>query len=282
MKDFACQAVEGYMKRLQVMLYELVQHIADGSASQSAERKRFLNHARVRTRPGPARGLHVDGSWLTYSELGVRLGTSAEGARRRAMRARWARTKGNDGRARVCCPDDVLAELETRRPDSPGDGRPDALADRIAVLSQSHAETVNALREHNETLKAELERRDAEIETLKAQLAAAEARASEEAARTAQGIAALEDHNATLKADVEALKAQLLAAEARAEKQAAEFAARDAERLGDALSAERQRTAQTIAAFERLAERLEAMAAKHKPWWRRIFTAARRRSPASA
>jgi hypothetical protein len=58
--------------------------------------------------------------------------------------------------------------------------------------------------------------------------ATAEARAGEEAANTGQAIAAVEAHNATLKADVETLKAQLANAEGRAEEtiraSAAQFA----------------------------------------------------------
>ena len=66
---------------------------------------------------------------------------------------------------------------------------------------------------HVETLKAELEHRAAELETRKAQLAGAEARAGEEAAKTAQA----------------------------------------------------------IAAFASLAERLEAIAQARRPWWRLLL-----------
>jgi hypothetical protein len=65
---------------------------------------------------------------------------------------------------------------------------------------------------------------------------------------------ALEGHIKTLQADNEALKQDLAAARA-------DFAAKQARRT------------QAIAAFEALAQRLEAMAAQHaiKPWWQQLL-----------
>jgi hypothetical protein len=143
----------------------------------------------------------MSGDWLTYRELADRLGVSVEAARRRALRARWAKQAGNDGRSRVLLPDDYDVD---RRPDGAPDARPDALGEK----SVPSGRLVAALEAH--------------VETLKAQLAAAEARAS--------------------------------AADVRAVDEAA-------------------KTAQAIAAFESLAQRLEAMAAQHaiKPWWQRLL-----------
>ena len=68
-------------------------------------------------------------------------------------------------------------------------------------------------------------------------------RASDEAAKTGQAIAAVEAHNATLKADIDKLEALL--------------------------ASKRERADKAIAAFESLAQRLEEMvAAKRPPWWR--------------
>ena len=117
----------------------------------------------------------MSGDWLTYRELADRLGVSVEAARRRALRARWARQSGNDGKARVHLPDDY--EID-RRPDGAPVVRPDA-----SVTDDGRAALITALEGHVATLKADVER-------LEAQLAAAEARASGEAARTAQAIAA--------------------------------------------------------------------------------------------
>ena len=160
----------------------------------------------------------MDGTWLTYAELGVRLGTSAEGARRRAMRGRWARMKGNDGKARVCCPDDVLAELEARRPDSSGDGRPD-----VGMVRPENQALITSLESHVATLKADVDR-------LEALLAGERERADAEAAKSAEVIRA----------------------------SAAQFAH------------ERERADRAIAAFESLAQRLEAIAEARRPWWRRL------------
>jgi len=91
----------------------------------------------------------MSGEWLTYRELGVRLGVSVEAARRRALRARWTRQSGNDGRSRVLLPDDY--EID-RRPDGAPDVRPD-----VSVTNDSHAALVHALESHIKTLQADVE-----------------------------------------------------------------------------------------------------------------------------
>jgi hypothetical protein len=109
----------------------------------------------------------MDGLWLTYQDLGVRLGVTPEAAKRRAIQAKWARMPGNDGRARVRVPDELRAS-------STLDVRP-------AKVALQHA-----LESHVETLRAD-------VVALKAQLAAAEARAAEEANKTTRAIAAFAD-----------------------------------------------------------------------------------------
>ena len=109
----------------------------------------------------------MDGSWLTYQDLGVRLGVTPEAAKRRAIRAKWARMPGNDGRARVRVPDELRASS--------------TLDVRSAKAALQHA-----LESHVETLRAD-------IAALKAQPAAAEARAAEEANKTTRAIAAFAD-----------------------------------------------------------------------------------------
>jgi DNA repair exonuclease SbcCD ATPase subunit len=119
---------------------------------------------------------------------------------------------GNDKRARVRLPEEWPDAVQTgneqpnrrsvRTPFGPASDASliKALEQHVATLKEQIAgtegkasEEANALREHNLTLKAELEHRGAEIDTLKAQLAGAEARASDEAAKTAQAIAAIEN-----------------------------------------------------------------------------------------
>jgi chromosome segregation ATPase len=63
-----------------------------------------------------------------------------------------------------------------------------------------------------------------------------------------------------LQAHVATLKGQLAAAEARVDKSASD------------LAAEQARTTQAIAAFEQLAQKLEAITeAKRPPWWRLLL-----------
>jgi hypothetical protein len=136
-----------------------------------------------------------DTVWLTYGELGERLHTSAEGARRRALRAQWPRQPGNDKKTRVGVPADVLADLSNLRGDCSGPARPDADGRMLAFA-----------------------RLEGELAGLREALAEARARA---------GVA-------------EAL-----------------------------VSEERARADKAIAAFEGLAQRLEAMAEARRPAWRR-------------
>ena len=155
----------------------------------------------------------MDGQWVTYAEAAVRLGVSIEAVRQRAIRNKWARMVGNDKRARVRLPGEPYP---TQTP---------------AVRASDQA-LMDALRQHNATLKGE-------NETLKAQL------------RT--------------EAD------RLAAAEARAEKQAAESAELSAQHAAE-LAAERAKAEKAIAEFAALADRLTTLAAERsRPWWRRFI-----------
>ena len=105
----------------------------------------------------------MDGVWLTYHELAEKLGTSAEGARRRAQRGRWARQRGNDGLARVMVPNDAL--------DGPRPVRALSAPPSDPALTDALREANTALTGHIETLKDENGR-------LAQQLAEAQAQAS--------------------------------------------------------------------------------------------------------
>ena len=98
----------------------------------------------------------MDGQWLTYDELGVRLGCTPEAARRRAIRGKWARMPGNDGRTCVRVPDELHGS-------------------RTPPVRTEESAHLHALEGHVASLKAENER-------LVAQLAGAEARAEKQAA----------------------------------------------------------------------------------------------------
>ena len=86
----------------------------------------------------------MDWSWLTYQDLGVRLGVRLEAAKRRAIRAKWARMPGHDGRARVRVPLQHALEfhVETLR------------ADIVALKVQLAAAEARAAEEANKTTRA--------------------------------------------------------------------------------------------------------------------------------
>lgn len=86
----------------------------------------------------------MDGQWVSYQELGVRLGCTPEAARRRAIRGKWARMPGNDGRTRVLLPDELH-----------GSCTPPVRTEKSALL--------RALEGHVASLKAENERQATQL-----------------------------------------------------------------------------------------------------------------------
>ena len=107
---------------------------------------------------GDGRPDAMDGQWMTYTEAAVRLGVSLEAARRRAIRGKWPRMPGNDGRTRVQVPDELHP---LRTPDVRG------------TESEAVSEVVSALKSHIETLKADIERLTAERQADRDELAVA-------------------------------------------------------------------------------------------------------------
>lgn len=67
--------------------------------------------------------------WITYKEAAERLGIKPDSVKKRALRRRWPRTLGNDGRTRIQMPDD------DRPADIPTDITPDIPADSPALVS---------------------------------------------------------------------------------------------------------------------------------------------------
>ena len=109
---------------------------------------------------------------LTYAEAGQRLGVSAEAVRAKAIRRGWRRQNGNDGRTRVLLPVEASTGVE----------QPVNVRSPYVRKSVDPA-LMHALEAHNETLKGNVER-------LEAQLKAAEARADTEADTARKAIAA--------------------------------------------------------------------------------------------
>ena len=90
----------------------------------------------------------MDGVWTTYNEAAARLGVTPEAVRRRAIRNKWARMPGNDGKTRVMVPDELHPP---RTPHVP----PHVTSDTSALVSSLEA--------HIATLKTEIERLTAEL-----------------------------------------------------------------------------------------------------------------------
>jgi chromosome segregation ATPase len=86
----------------------------------------------------------MDGVWVTYAEAAARLNVSVEAVRQRAIRNKWARTLGNDKRARVRLPDEPYP---TQTP----------------VIRPTESALLDALREHIATLKTDIERLEREL-----------------------------------------------------------------------------------------------------------------------
>jgi len=110
----------------------------------------------------------MDSGWLTYREAAERLGSTAEAVRYRAIRGKWPRMRGNDGRARVQVPDE----------------RPSATPPvRTPSTRAFEAPLIKALEAHLEATKEQL----AEA---RSRLAVADASLAAERVRTDQAIGA--------------------------------------------------------------------------------------------
>jgi len=130
--------------------------------------------------------LPVAESWLTYRELAQALDISADAARQKAIRGRWPRQRGNDGKARI------LVDLETekaahtprRRPNVNPNEHPDerrtfeALEAHIATLKEAVAKA-EALGEHH---RQEAEMTSKRVDHLVAELVELSMRMTEQTA----------------------------------------------------------------------------------------------------
>jgi murein hydrolase activator len=154
----------------------------------------------------------MDGAWVTYAEAAARLNVSVEAVRQRAIRNKWARTLGNDKRARVRLPEEPYP---TQTP----------------VIRPTDSALLDALREHIATLKTDIERMTAELAGERAahqeQIAAERAARQADQAQHQEQLAAErtarqtdQEHAAARQAEQEQ---QLVAARAAADKATAEL-----------------------------------------------------------
>lgn len=91
---------------------------------------------------------------LTYDEIASAFGITRESARQLVIRKRWARRKGNDGKARIEVPEDAL------EPNATSDSTPTATSDD-AGADTSHTPSdnpsvVTVLTRHIERIESEL------------------------------------------------------------------------------------------------------------------------------
>jgi hypothetical protein len=104
---------------------------------------------------------------LTYPELAEVVGRSEIAARSMAKRNRWRRMLGNDGRARVVVPMEVLERLQEKaasRPDPGPDHRSDPKPDSGSIAGSDRGSDARALIAVLESRISELQGRVAELD----------------------------------------------------------------------------------------------------------------------
>lgn len=100
--------------------------------------------------------------WLTYDEAAARLGILPDSVRRRAASRKWPRRSGNDGKARVGIPNDIIpADTPAPTPDNPD------VSEELRTRLASAEIEVRLVREQLEDMKSE---RDIQREMLRAVL----------------------------------------------------------------------------------------------------------------
>ena len=107
--------------------------------------------------------IRADTRWLTYEEAGHVLGIGPDSVARRARRLRWPRLPGNDGRARVAVPADVLpasgpAAAPDQGADDTADNSPDDSGDRGGRVRPDESRTIKALEGEATALREALAR----------------------------------------------------------------------------------------------------------------------------
>jgi hypothetical protein len=120
--------------------------------------------------------------WLTYREIGARLGLNVEAVRTRVRRAGWRTQPGNDGRARVLVPDQAFVEPVGHGSDRVKDGvnKTGDLSGLVALLTAAEArisrleKQVEAERDRVNEARSEVDRLRGEVTDLTARADRAE------------------------------------------------------------------------------------------------------------
>jgi predicted RNase H-like nuclease (RuvC/YqgF family) len=102
--------------------------------------------------------------WLTYDEIATEMGIERESARQLAIRKRWVRRRGNDGKARVGVPEEELqARTADATPQIPSDSPSNSTAPDpsvIQVLTRHISrleEEIKALKDQHDADRAHLQ-----------------------------------------------------------------------------------------------------------------------------
>ena len=106
------------------------------------------------------RGQSMEHIFLTYDEAGKRLGIKPDSVRRRARSRKWPRRQGNDGRALVGIPPDILrADDPPGPPPGPPPGAPtDMEAAELRVENRMLRERVEELKAERDAWQSQAER----------------------------------------------------------------------------------------------------------------------------
>ena len=221
--------------------------------------------------------------WLTYAELGGRLGISAAAARHRVSRMNLRRQVGNDGRARVLVD---LAELAFNPPQAPAERPPstsstpverldEVLREQVAFLQAELSQERGRSAELLNSLQA-LSARSADVEQAMIEALRERERADHlagEVAGLARQLAKVAEEAGARERDLQVQLAEHMAeaerARAEAEKQAA-VTREKADTLAAQLDLERHRAGelcqerdQVLERLDRAVERLNQVQAEH-------------------
>jgi len=174
--------------------------------------------------------------WLTYREIGARLGLNVEAVRTRVRRAGWRTQPGNDGRTRVLVPVEVF--VEPVRPDedrlNEGVNRTEGLTGLVTLLTAAEArisrletqlaaerDRVNEARSEADRLRVEVAEQTTQTAQAKQASTEALAQADTERARANQADAnrrTAEGRADMAEADAREARSQTQVAQAGAEK----------------------------------------------------------------
>jgi hypothetical protein len=209
--------------------------------------------------------IRADARWLTYEEAGRVLRIDPDSVARRARRLGWPRQPGNDGRARVAIPADILpASDPDAAPDPEADTAPFYPGDKGGQVRPDESRTINALDGEAAALREALVRERERADRVEADRDAARALAD----RRGQEVVELRERVGQAEGESGALREQVKAERGRADQAEARAGRAEVER--DAARAEREAAKVAAAAAEGEAKAMRlTLEEARRPFWRR-------------